>query len=225
MKTRKILAVLLAVVVLVGSLAVVSSAAPTFDATLVQTVYKDSEYFKPEGLIVMDGVTPVPYLSNEEDFVFIPALDELLTVETSYVRVIYKNEEIGIIPVTVSHSFGKIEYLSAKDHGARCKGCGIIDVAEAHQAEYAYDVDGNLILDERGNPKEDWIPNDDGGMFVPQTEHATCSVCGGEMKRYIDGSEKFNTIFNFGNITDTELEIVGYLQTILLTLVKALISF
>lgn len=229
MRTKKLLAVLLAVVVLVGSLAVVSSAAPTMDTSLVKTTYYDWEYFNPQGLVVVDGVTPVTYSADNEDFVFIPSLDELLTVETEYVRVIYKNEEIGYILVTVEHSYGKIEYLGASGHGARCKGCGKVDIVEAHQAELCpvYDTDGNPTYDADGNPimKENWIPNDDGGMFVPQTECAKCSVCGGEMKRNIEGSEKFNFVFNFGNATKLELEVLTYLQKILVTLIQSLVSF
>lgn len=229
MRTKKLLAVLLAVVVLAGSLAVVSSAAPTMDTSLVKATYQDWEYFNPQGLVVVDGVTPVTYSADNEDFKFIPSVDELLTVETTYVRVIYKNEEIGIIPVTVEHSYGKIEYLGATGHGARCKGCGKVDVVEAHQAALTpvYDDNGNPMYDMQGNPimKEDWIPNDDGGFFVPQTECATCSVCGGEMKRNIAETEKFLSIFNFDGLTETENTIVVYMYTILVSLIQTLISF
>ena len=229
MKTRKILAVLLAVVVLVGSLAVVSSAAPTLDTKLVKTAYYDWEYFNPQGLVVMDGVTPVTYSADNEDFKFIPSLDELMTVETKAVRVIYKNEEIGTILVTVEHSFGDIEYLGATGHGARCKGCGKVDVVEAHQAELCpvYDEKGNPTYDADGNPimTENWIPNDDGGMFVPQTEHATCSICGGEMKRNIPETEGFMSMFDLDNLTPTETTIFTYVYMILVSLIQTLVSF
>lgn len=229
MKTRKILAVLLAVVVLVGSLAVVSSAAPTIDTKLVKTAYYDWEYFNPQGLVVMDGVTPVTYSADNEDFKFIPSLDELMTVETKAVRVIYKNEEIGTILVTVEHSFGDIEYLGATGHGARCKGCGKVDVVEAHQAELCpvYDEKGNPTYDADGNPimTENWIPNDDGGLFVQQTEHATCSICGGEMKRSIPETEGFMNLFNPEGLTETESTIIGYIYSILVSLIQTLVSF
>ena len=225
MKRNRILAVLLAVVILAGSFVVISTAAPSMDSSLVKTTYYDWEYFNPQGLVVMDGVTPVTYSADNEDFVFIPSLDELLTVETAAVRVIYKNQEIGSIVISVDHSYGKVEYLGAKDHGRRCKGCGKIDQAVPHQAEYVYDNDGNVVLNEYGEPKENWIPNDDGGMFVPQTECATCSVCGGQMKRNIEGTERFLFTFDFDNMTDLELEIIVYMQSILVTLIQALVSF
>ncbi len=216
MKTKRILAVLLACVLVAVSCFAVT-AAPSMDSSLVKTTYYDWEYFNPQGLVVMDGATPVTYSADNEDFVFIPSIDELLTVETESVRVIYKNEDIGKISVTVGHSFGDIENFGKQGHGHRCKGCGVIDAVEEHTAK--------CIIDSNGELKEDWIPNDDGGFFVQQTETAICSVCEGEMTRYIEGSEKFSSIFDFGNMTDTELEIVGYIYQILVSLIQTLVSF
>ena len=55
MKTKKALAVLLAVVMLVMPLAVSSFAAGEIIASPVKTAYTDAEFFNPQGLEIFDG--------------------------------------------------------------------------------------------------------------------------------------------------------------------------
>lgn len=55
MRTKKALAVLLAVVMLAVPFAVMSYAAPAIVTNPVKTDYTDCEYFNPQGLVISDG--------------------------------------------------------------------------------------------------------------------------------------------------------------------------
>ena len=160
MKTKKALAVLLAVVMLVLPLAVSSFAAT--DSTIVsgptKTAYTDSEYFNPLGIVITTNTgSVVSYTTDNNKFRFDPALNELLPVNTddtgavipTEVAVYYDNEYVGSVEVVVNHILGELTPIG-NGHGKFCLGCGTLHEFEDH------------VISE-------WIPNDDGGIFFAQT--------------------------------------------------------
>ena len=126
MKTRKALAVLLALVMLVVPLVVSSYAAPAASIVTSADViaYTDTEYFNPQGLVINDGSVDVVYTPANKDFSFVPALNEPLSAETTEINVFYKNVACGTIAITVTHTLtGKLEHIG-NGHGEYCLGCG-----------------------------------------------------------------------------------------------------
>lgn len=213
MRTKKAIAVLLAVVMLAIPFAVVSYAAPEIVAQPIKTVYTDCEKFNPQGLVVSFDGEEIPYTPIDNDFAFMPGLDEYLTVgtnadgedlPTNTIEVYYKNQYAGTIEIEVSHVLGEITSLGDAGHGQYCLGCGKVHNYEAHSIP-------------------EFIPNDDGGLFVPQTQTGTCEICNGKVTESIPGSEGFQFIFG-GEMTDFESEIIGYFYMIAVTLIQALIG-
>lgn len=213
MRTKKAIAVLLAVVMLAIPFAVVSYAAPEIVAQPIKTVYTDCEKFNPQGLVVSFDGEEIPYTPIDTDFAFMPGLDEYLTVgtnadgedlPTNTIEVYYKNQYAGTIEIEVSHVLGEITSLGDAGHGQYCLGCGKVHNYEAHSIP-------------------EFIPNDDGGLFVPQTQTGTCEICNGKVTESIPGSEGFQFIFG-GEMTDFESEIIGYFYMIAVTLIQALIG-
>ncbi len=213
MKTKKALAVLLAVVMLVMPLAV-SSFAATASAIVsgpIKTVYTDSEYFNPLGIVIATNTgTVVTYTPDNDKFRFEPALNELLAVNTddagtvipSEVAVYYDNEYVGSVEVTVNHVLGELTALG-NGHGKFCLGCGTIHEFEDHMVS-------------------EWIPNDDGGIFVAQTQTGYCDVCGAEVTEQIPGSESFMNLFDGPGLTELEATIITYINMILVPLIQML---
>lgn len=227
MKMKKAIAVLLTVVMLVATFSLCASAAGsvTIVGNPIKTVYKDSEFFNPQGLAVNDGTGDIYYTPDNEDFRFSPALNEFLSVDTSNVsegeiygssqtstqtiKVYYQNAYVGDVTVTVSHDVDTTIYdCEGYYHGHYCKGC-------------AKFLDKESCAD---NVAE-WIPNDDQGLIKNQTETGKCTVCGNAVTRQIDHSDGFTGIL-IGNFpwTDTENEIINYFYMIVVSLVNALLS-
>ncbi len=207
MKTKKALAVILAVVMLVMPLAVSSFAADNgIVAGPTKAAYNDSEYFSPLGIVVSYEGDEIAYTPGDSNFRFAPALNELLTTETNEVVVYYNNEEIGTVAIAVDHILGELTIID-NGHGKFCLGCGRLIEFEEH------------IVPE-------YIPNDDGGLFTLQTETGYCSVpeCNAEVTRTIPGSDKFLSSFNPENTTPLESEIIGYFYTILVSLIQSFLS-
>ena len=213
MRTKKAIAVLLAVVMLAIPFAVVSYAAPEIVAQPIKTVYTDCEKFNPQGLVVSFDGEEIPYTPIDTDFAFMPDLDEYLTVgtnadgedlPTNTIEVYYKNQYAGTIEIEISHVLGEITSLGDAGHGQYCLGCGKVHNYEAHSIP-------------------EFIPNDDGGLFVPQTQTGTCEICNGKVTESIPGSEGFQFIFG-GEMTDFESDIIGYFYMIAVTLIQALIG-
>ena len=229
MKTRKALAVLLAAVILVVPLAVSSFAAPA--ATIVSgadvIAYTDTQYFNPQGLVVNDGTSDIVYTPANKDFSFVPALNEPLTAETTAINVFYKNVACGSIAITVDHTLtGKLEHIG-NGHGEYCLGCGQLFNFERHTYDVAADNDSLKFSHEEFEEKffdaDKIIPNDDGGLFVPQTKTGTCKVCNGKETISIVQSEKFLTIFG-SEMTGLETDIVLYFYQIAVSLIQMLIG-
>ena len=206
MKTKKALAVILAVVMLVMPLAVSSFAAAEngIVAGPTKTAYVDSEFFNPQGLSISYYGETIVYAPTDANFRFEPALNELLTVETVEAKIYYNNEFIGSVNINVDHILGE---LTAVDHGHGyfCLGCGTLHNFENHTVE-------------------EWIPNDDGGIFTMQTQTGVCTICEASVTEGIPGSAKFDTLFNPELMTELEGTILGYISSILVSLVQMLVG-
>ena len=213
MKTRKAIAVLLAVVMLAIPFAVVSYAAPSVVEGPIKTVYTDCEKFIPQGIVVSVDGELIPYTPIDESFAFVPGLDEFLTISTNadgeeihtqQIEVYYNNQFAGVVEVEVNHVLGDVTFLSEAGHGQYCLGCGkVCNYAEHDIPEF--------------------IPNDDGSLLFPQTETGKCIICHGEVTRNIPGSEDFQYIFG-DNLSDLAATIVGYIYTIAVSLIQALVG-
>ena len=207
MKTKKALAVLLAVVMLVMPLAVSSFAAESAIITNPEkTDYNDSEYFNPQGLVIVVDGEEIVYTPTDAKFRFDPALNELLAVETKNVAVYYDNSFVGTVTVTVNHILGDIVCID-KGHGRYCLGCGTLHQYEAHTVN-------------------EWVPNDDGGIFIPQTMNGVCEVCNATVTENLPNSEKFLSLFDKsdGAMTEFEGQVMTYFYAIVVTLVQMLVG-
>ena len=205
MKTKKALAVILAVVMLVMPLAVSSFAADNgIIAGPSKTAYNDAEYFSPLGIVISYDGKEIAYTPGDSNFRFLPALNELVTVDTTEIIVYYNNEEIGVAEITVDHVLGELTIID-NGHGKFCLGCGQLHEFEEHDVP-------------------EFIPNDDGGFFTLQTETGYCSVCNAEVTQTIPGSEKFMNAFDAESLTEFEAEIIGYIYMILVSMVQAFLS-
>ena len=207
MKTKKALAVLLAVVMLVMPFAVSSLAAGQVVTAPIKTAYTDAEYFNPQGLSILYGNEVIVYTPTDANFRFDPALNEFLSVETTEVAVYYNNELVDMVPVTVEHLLGELTVID-HGHGNFCLGCGTLHNFENHNVE-------------------EWIPNDDGGIFTMQTQTGVCTVCNAEVTESIPGSEKFLFLFDLeteGAMSELETTIIVYFQQIAVTLIQMLVG-
>lgn len=216
MTMKKTLAVLMVAVMLMASFSIVGNAAGTY--TIVEgplkTAYTDCEYFNPQGITITDGTDVIAYSPIDDKWAFDPALNEFLSVGTDTegddvlaqeIEIFYDNELVGTVVVGVDHVLGEITFLGDAGHGQYCLGCGKVHNYEEHTIN-------------------DWIPNDDGGLFVAQTQTGVCEICNGKVTEAIPGSEKFVTIFDSEAMTETESTIVFYLYNILVSLIQTLVG-
>ena len=225
MKAKRTLAVLLVAIMLLVPFASSASAATlTLVSGPIITAYTDAEYFNPQGIVVSVDGEEIAYTPDNASFKFVPALNELLsttdvvmldennvakdengyTLYTTDVSIYYDEQLVATVTVDVAHAWGETSYYDNNYHGKNCKGCGIVDevtFAKHNVAQY--------------------IPNDDGGLFIQQSETGVCEGCKAEITRKIPGTEKFNSIFT-GDYTETEGTILTYLSTILVTLIQFL---
>ncbi len=212
MRTKKALAVLLAVVMLVMPLAVSSFAANEVLSGPDKINYYDTENFNPQGIVISVDGEKIAYTPTDSNFRFDPALNELLVVTenefdevvASPVAIYYDNAYIGEVEIIVNHKLGNLTAID-NGHGYYCLGCGKLHSFKKHNVE-------------------NWIPNDDGGIFVQQTQTGKCTECGAEVTEKIPGSEQFSHLFNYDNMTDLESEILSYIESILVTLIQMLTS-
>ncbi len=206
MKAKKTLAVLLVAVMLLMSVCVsVNAANGTITANPVKTAYTDCEFFNPQGLEVeFDGET-ITYNPNDTKFAFIPALNDHLSADVTAIDVYYDNVKVGSVAITVAHVWGDTTYLDNNFHGQYCLGCGTVKERLSHNVT-------------------EFIPNDDGGLFIQQTQTGACVDCHAEITQPIPGSENFDSIFDFGNMTETEGLIFTYVRTLLVSLIQMLVG-
>lgn len=229
MKAKRTLAVLLVAVMLLVPFSMLGFAAgESIISKPIKTAYTDNEYFNPQGLVISVNGKEITYSPTDTKFKFVPGLNEKLTTAipkipegssvvekdengydkyTANVDVYYNEVKIGTVNVDVAHVWGKVQYMDNNYHGRFCQGCGIVD-------ELTFSVH---------NVKE-YIPNDDGGLFIQQSESGECVDCGHLITRKIAGTEKFNSIFS-GNFSDLEAELLTYVSTILVGLIQFLTGF
>ncbi len=177
MKTRKILALLMAIALIAVPMSVMASAAGSVTAAPTKITYTDIECFDPTGLVIKDGSgATVSYETDYQYFTFSVELDEKLTIYMTEIEVFYKGESVGFVQITVDHAGGEITPVNNHSHGQICEGCGVICKNEDHDVEY-------------------WVPNDDAGLLTSETETGTCSVCGDTVSRYIEGTATYTNVF------------------------------
>ena len=197
MKTRKILALVMAIALLAVSMTVVASAEEAVERpTSVYTVfteptkeYTDAEYFDATGLVISDGTTNISYDTDYQYFTFSAGQDAPLTVYITEVEVFYKGESCGVVPVTVSHAGGEIVPVNNHSHGQICSACGVICKNESHDVPY-------------------WVPNGDASLVRGETETGTCTTCGDTVSQIIPGTATYATIFADIDILQTILSLV-----------------
>lgn len=191
MKTKRLLATLLAVVMLLSVFSVISLAAGPYTFTLTQgperTEYYDYERFDPSGIVVeikdSTGATveTVYYSASLNNrFKFSVDLTKKLTVDVTEIEVKLDGAVVAIIPVTVNHKYEENTSLGSLTHGTKCFGCGYVDPdsMESH------------VYDDTA-----WTPNDDGTFARDNTESNFCLECNHEIKREIDGSAGYDIEF------------------------------
>ena len=201
MKTRKILALVMAIALLAVSMTVVAAAEeerPTsvYSISTMPTKptaddpYTDADCFDPAGLVISDGTTNIAYDTDYQYFTFSVEADQPLTIYMTEIEVFYKGESCGFVPVTVSHAGGEIVPVNNHGHGQICSACGVICYNTEHEVPY-------------------WVPNGDAALVTSETETGTCTVCGDTVSRYIAGTATYTTIFADYSIIVTLLSIVN----------------
>ncbi len=234
MKIKRAVAILLVAVMLLvpASLSVVAADTAIVSGP-IKVVYTDSEYFNPQGLVISVNGTEITYTPDNTKFSFVPALNEHVKAETpvivnykpeydkngnvkytTNVDVYYNNEKVDSVTLTVTHTWGECTYIDNNFHGQYCLGCGVVkDRFDLDKKEFVSDLQAHNV--------DEYIPNDDGGLFIEQTETGTCTDCGHDITRNIEGSNKFDYVFS-GTMTKFESELIGYIKGILVTLVQML---
>ncbi len=200
MKTRKILALLMAIALLAVSMTVVVAAEDEeseepdylYDITSEPEKYEftDAEYFDATGLVIADETKEISYDTDYQFFTFSAGQDAPLTVYVTEIEVFYKGESCGFIPVTVSHAGGEIVPVNNHHHGQICSACGVICKNESHDVPY-------------------WVPNGDAALVRGETETGTCTICGDTVSQIIPGTATYATIFADIEILNIILSLVA----------------
>jgi len=196
MKTRKILALVMAIALLAVSMTIVASAEEAERPTSAYSItkqprleYTDAECIDGTGLVISDGTTNIAYDTDYQYFTFSVEADQPLTIYMTEIEVFYKGESCGFITISVTHAGGEIVPVNNHGHGQICAGCGVICKNTAHDVPY-------------------WVPNGDAGLVTSETETGTCSVCGDTVSRYIEGTATYLTIFADYDLLATILGLV-----------------
>lgn len=189
MKTKRLLATVLSVVMLLSVFSVIALAAGPYEFSLYQgpnqTEYYDYERFNPKGIVVavtdLNGtIVETVYYSADSRFSFSVDLTRPLTADTTAVDVYLDNALVASVPVTVNHKYEENTSLGSTKHGTKCAGCG--DVIPDTMEEHSYDDTA-------------WTPNDDASFLRDSTESNFCLVCNHEIKREIDGTAGYDIEF------------------------------
>ena len=190
MKTKRLLATVLSVIMLLSVFSVIALAVGPYTFTLTQgpskVEYYDYERFDPSGIsvTVTDStgavVETVSYSSYPERFSFSVNLSKKLTVDVTEVEVKLDGAVVANVPVTVNHKYEENTSLGSTKHGTKCFGCGY--VVPDSMEEHTYDDTA-------------WTPNDDSTFVRDNTESNFCLVCNHEIKREIDGSAGYDIEF------------------------------
>lgn len=191
MKTKRLLATVLSVVMLLSVFSVISLASGPYTFTLKQgpnkTEYYDYERFDPSGLVIeiTDStgavIETVNYSSSVGNrFSFSVNLTKKLTVDVTEVEVKLDGAVVANVPVTVQHKFEENTSLGSTKHGTKCFGCGYVDPDTME--EHTYDDTA-------------WTPNNNSTFVRDNTESNFCLVCNHEITREIDGTAGYDIEF------------------------------
>ncbi|MBR6552050.1 MAG: hypothetical protein IKT89_04325, partial [Clostridia bacterium] len=162
MKTRKILALVMAIALLAVSMTVVVAAedddedeGPNYLYDIVSDPdnyeFTDAQYFDATGLVIADETTRISYDTDYQFFTFSAGQDSPLTVYVTEIEVFYKGESCGFVEVSVAHAGGEIVPVNNHHHGQICSACGVICKNESHDVPY-------------------WVPNGDASLVRGETE-------------------------------------------------------
>ena len=186
MKTRKILALIMAIAILALSMTVVVAAEDEeaeepdylYDIVSEPDNYKftDAQYFDATGLVIADETQKIYYDTEYQFFTFSAGQTSPLTVYVTEIEVFYKGESCGFVEVSVSHAGGEIVPVNNHHHGQICSACGVICKNEEHEVPY-------------------WVPNGDASLVRGETETGTCTVCGDTVSQIIPNTATYATIF------------------------------
>ena len=200
MKTKRFLATVLSVLMLLSVFSVIAfavedetSKTPTYKFELTASPYKkeyyDYEKFEPDGIqVTIKNATgtiieQVSYTSNAERFSFSPSLSNILSVDVKEISVTLDGQFVANVPVTVNHRLEENSALGSTKHGTKCFGCGYVDPDSIEEHIWKYEDD------------EEWERNEDSTFTRDETESNFCVDCGYEIKRDIDGSAGYDVEF------------------------------
>ena len=199
MKTKRFLATVLSVLMLLSVFSVIAFAADettvdkyTFElsSSAYKTEYYDYEKFEPDGIAVTikdatGSVIETVYYSDSISyrFTFSPKVSNILSVDVKEVSVTLDGQFVANVPVTVNHRLEENSSLGSTKHGTKCFGCGYVvpDSIEDHIWKYEED--------------EEWERNDDPTFTRDETESNFCVDCNHEIKRDIDGTAGYDVEF------------------------------
>lgn len=199
MKTKRFLATVLSVLMLLSVFSVIAFAADettvdkyTFElsSSAYKTEYYDYEKFEPDGIAVTikdatGSVIETVYYSSDiaYRFTFSPKASNILSVDVKEVSVTLDGQFVANVPVTVNHRLEENTSLGSTKHGTKCFGCGYVvpESMEEHIWKYTED--------------EEWERNDDPTFTRDETESNFCTKCNHEIKRDIDGSAGYDVEF------------------------------
>lgn len=204
MKTKRLLATILTVVMLFSMFSVVAFAADeettvpeeteqlkyTFTLTgkPKKTTYYDYETFDPKGIKIKvvnnetgKTVETVTYGSSKaRRFSFSPKLTETLEFGTTEVSITLDGQFVATVPIEVEHIYEENTPLGSTKHGSKCAACGHVDEKTIKKHKFE---------------KDTWIPNEDGSFVRDQTESRFCIDCGYEEKRDVEGTAGYDIEF------------------------------